>query len=180
MAHVAGIYHKGRRVDANDVNYTVGKIAVEIGKSIIIKTKRSRKKNIEVLGQGYIEAMENFYKSHKQSTDKSEIAIAPPQNSLRLGFVDLGTDSRPVVGKAYDIISAGDQKLEGLQFPSTTLKALKLDVNAFYNDRLPDFWGGTKEGLFKISINTRNPTAPASAETKPPWKYNSNLDLLLS
>ncbi|REC61867.1 hypothetical protein DRF65_14140 [Chryseobacterium pennae] len=160
--HVAGIYHKGRRVDANDVNYTIGKIAVEIGKSLIVKSKKGSKKRKDSAGQGYIDAMDNFYKSQRQLADASGVAIAPSQNALRLGFVDFGTDSRPVLGKAYPVISAADQKLEDLSFPTSTLKALKLDVNAFYNDHLPDFWGGTKEGLFKISINTRNPTAPAS------------------
>lgn len=160
--HVAGIYHKGHRVDANDVNYTIGKITVEIGKSIIVKTKKGNKKKKEAAGQGYIDAMENFYKSQKPLSDESGVNIAPPQNALRLGFVDLGADSRPVLGKAYPIISAADQKLEDLSFPTSTLKALKLDVNAFYNDHLPDFWGGTKEGLFKISINTKNPTAPVT------------------
>lgn len=60
--------------------------------------------------------------------------------------------TRPILGKAYLLISAADQKLEDLSFPTSTLKALKLDLNAFYNDHVLDFSGGTKEGLFKISI----------------------------
>lgn len=106
--------------------------------------------------------MDNFYKIQKQLSDENEVNIAPRQNAVRLGFIDLWNDSRSVLGKAYPIISAADQKLEHLSFPTSTLKALKLDVNAFYNDYLPDFWGETKDGLFKIFINTRNPTAPAS------------------
>ncbi|MGJ1536517.1 hypothetical protein ACR784_15985 [Sphingobacterium multivorum] len=79
--HVAGIYHKGCRVDANDVNYTIGKIAFEVGKSIIVKTKKGSNKNKEAAGQGYIEAMDNFYKSQKQPSDESEVNIAPRQNA---------------------------------------------------------------------------------------------------
>lgn len=37
--HVAGIYHKGRRVGANDVNFTIGKIAIQVDKSIIVKKR---------------------------------------------------------------------------------------------------------------------------------------------
>jgi hypothetical protein len=80
-----------------------------------------------------------------------------PERALMLGFVDLGTDPRPVANKIYPVISASNSQMESLPVPTTVFKRLNLDVLCFYNDNMPDFLGGNKEGLFKISINTRDP-----------------------
>ena len=87
-----------------------------------------------------------------------------PQKALHLGFVDLGNDSRPMSDKTYPIVSASAAALEKLNIPATNFKRLNLDVICFFNDNMPDFLGGQKEGLFKVSVNTRDPQNLTNAE----------------
>lgn len=161
--HVAGFLHNDGPVDPEDVNYVVGKIAVEIGREI--NSREVAFAGSATLGQGYLDAMEASMQIEQEAAIAPIELNASPQKSLQLGFVDLGTDTRPVAGKSYAIISAGNAQMESLPIPTTVLKTLKLDILAFYNDNMPDFLGGTKEGLFKISINTRNPQMPTSGES---------------
>jgi hypothetical protein len=86
------------------------------------------------------------------------------QKSVQLGFVSLGTDTRPVEDKVYPIISASNAALEKLPVPSTTFKRLHMDVLCFFNDNMPDFLGGNKEGLFKVAVNTRDPQNLTNSE----------------
>jgi hypothetical protein len=79
-----------------------------------------------------------------------------PTRAVQLGFVDLGEDSLPVEGKTYKIIPASSNKLGGIKYPDSQYKKLNLDLTAFYCEDLPDVFG-SNEGLFKASINTRNP-----------------------
>jgi hypothetical protein len=161
--HVAGFLHKRRKVDENDVNYTVGKIAVNIGKSLY-ENNRGALVDEKVFGEGYIEAilMERQPATELLHDDLELMAFS--DQVLQLGFVDLGTDPRPISGKSYPIVSAANSKLADLPVPNSALKSFNLDIRAFYNDHMPDFLGGDKEGLFKISVNTRNPQATNSGE----------------
>ncbi len=79
-----------------------------------------------------------------------------PTRAVQLGFVDLGTDLIPADEKAYSIIPASSSKLASREYPASQYKRLNLDLTGFYCDNLPDLFG-TNEGLFKATINTRNP-----------------------
>lgn len=162
--HVAGFLHEDRSVDNKDVNYIVGKIAVEVGRELFKEINTLAFSKTNTLGQGYEDAIEEKLKMQKSSLFASLDLNGNDQKSLQLGFVDLGTDSRPLEGKFYSVVSAGNAELENLPVPTTNLKTLKLDILAFYNDNMPDFLGGTKEGLFKISINTRSIQTPSAGE----------------
>ena len=97
-------------------------------------------------------------KPFTMTMDESVIKIADfPTRSLRLGFVDLGQDKRPKTNKSYNIVSAGDDKLDAMPIPNSQYKKLDLDLYAFYVDDLPDFWSKRNEGFLKISANTRDP-----------------------
>jgi hypothetical protein len=161
--HVAGFLHNDGGIDSDDVNYTVGKLAVDVGRSLQ-NFAMTAERSVPILGEGYLNAIETAIQFNAQTFVRTLDLNAAPQKSLQLGFVDLGSDSRPIANKTYPIISAGNAQLEVLPVPSTVLKTLKLDILGFYNDHMPDFLGGGKEGLFKISINTRNPQLPASGE----------------
>lgn len=154
--HVAGFYHKGGAVDENDLNYMVGKIAVEVGRSIL---KPIADKKAAALGQGYLDAISDYFDAVNNPSFVESDLDKSAQNSLQLAFMDLDTDSWQEQGKQYAIIPASSGKLRNLSVPDSAVKALKVDVLAFYNDHLPDFFGGTKEGIFKVSINTLDPGA---------------------
>lgn len=80
-----------------------------------------------------------------------------PTRSLELGFIDLESDKRPKTNKRYNVISAGDEKLNELPIPDSQFKILDIDLYSFFVDDLPDFWSKRNEGFLKISINTRDP-----------------------
>lgn len=84
-------------------------------------------------------------------------SVGFPERKLNLGFVQLGSDSRPKTNKRYPIVSASDSSLEDLEVPSTPYKRLDMDLYEFWIDDLPDFWSNKNEGLLKVSINTLNP-----------------------
>jgi hypothetical protein len=92
------------------------------------------------------------------------LATAAPQKALQLGFVNLGGDLIPESDKDYPIISASSAAMKTLPVPDTDFKRLNLDMLAFFNDNMPDFLGGNKEGLFKISVNTRDPQNLTNSE----------------
>ncbi|GAB5398814.1 MAG: hypothetical protein Aureis2KO_03990 [Aureisphaera sp.] len=81
-----------------------------------------------------------------------------PTRSVKLGFVDLDGDRRPMANKEYKIISAGDEKLDTLEVPKTQYKRLDMDLYSFYVDDLPDFWSKKNEGFLKISATTNDPS----------------------
>ncbi len=91
-------------------------------------------------------------------------AATSPQKALQLGFVDLGEDPLPIQDKEYPIISASSAAMQIKPVPSSNFKRLNLDILCLYNDNLPDFIGGNKEGLFKISVNTRDPQNLTNAD----------------
>ncbi|HEV7333097.1 MAG TPA: hypothetical protein VGN63_18830 [Flavisolibacter sp.] len=108
-------------------------------------------------------AKRNQTRSSRTMAETTKVEFSPldvsgsPENALQLGFVDLGSDSRPESKKPYPLLSASHAALEQKPIPTTNFKRLHLDLLSFYNDNMPDFLGGKKEGLFKISINTRDP-----------------------
>ncbi|MCS4168515.1 hypothetical protein [Sphingobacterium sp. BIGb0116] len=161
--HVAGFHHKGGAVDVNDLNYVVGKIAVEVGRSILKSTADKKSPNI---GQGYLDAINNYFETVNAPSFVESDLDKSAQSSLQLAFLDLGGDSWQEQGKQYTIIPASSGKLRSLPVPESAVKALKVDVLAFYNDHLPDFLGGTKEGLFKVSINTLDPNSTAVSKNE--------------
>lgn len=166
--HVAGFLHKSRFVNRKDISYAIGRITVEIGKELTEDNKPLKafiaKGEAASLGKGYLDAMEAILVEETLAKFAALDVSSSSQKSLQLGFVDLGTDLRPVAGRSYPIISAGNARLETLPVPMTTFRVLKMDILAFFNDHMPDFLGGTKEGLFKVSINTRNPQTPTAGE----------------
>jgi len=166
--HIAGFLHKSWLVNRRDISYAIGRIAVEIGKVLSQESKPLKafiaKGEVANLGKGYLDAIETVLSPETSAKFASLDISSSSQKSLQLGFVDLGTDLRPVAGRSYPIISAGNARLETLPVPMSTLKVLKMDILAFFNDHMPDFFGGTKEGLFKVSINTRNPQTPTAGE----------------
>lgn len=161
--HVAGFYHRGGSVDENDLNYRVGKIAVEVGRSILKPTADKKAKGP---GQGYLDAISDYFDAVNSPTFVESDLDKSAQNSLQLAFMDLDTDSWQEQGKHYSIIPASSGKLRKLSVPDSVVKSLKVDVLAFYIDHLPDFLGGTKEGLFKVSINTLDPNSTAVSENE--------------
>jgi hypothetical protein len=86
------------------------------------------------------------------------------QKALQLGFVNLGDDRLPIQDKEYPVIPASSAEMEDKPVPQTNFKRLNFDLICFYNDNLPDFLGGNKEGLFKVSVNTRDPQNLTNAE----------------
>lgn len=161
--HVAGFYHKGGAVDENDLNYVVGKIAVEVGRSIL---KATTDKKAGAPGQGYLDAISDYFVAVNSPAFVEDDLDKSALTSLQLGFMDLGSDTWQEEGKQYAIIPASSGKLRNLSVPDSAVKSLKVDVLAFYNDHLPDFWGGTKEGLFKVSINTLDPNSTAVSKNE--------------
>lgn len=82
--------------------------------------------------------------------------MANAKRSVRLGFVDLGADNRPKSGQPYPVIDAGSYKIGEIAYPQTPYKRLNLDLTSFYCNDMPDLLG-SNEGMFKVSVNSRNP-----------------------
>lgn len=57
--------------------------------------------------------------------------MTTPKRSVRLGFVDLGSDSRPKSGKVYPVIEASSDKIGEIDYPSTQYKRFNLDLTSF-------------------------------------------------
>jgi len=57
--HVAGFYHKDKSPDQNDINYSIGKFVIEIGRQHALQNGISESK-ASTLGEGYLDS----YKEH--------------------------------------------------------------------------------------------------------------------
>ena len=158
--HVAGFRHEDSSVDEEDMNYTVGKIVMEVGKSLL-SSKQGKKETSDTMG--YVEAMEEYYRITSNPAFSPLDLNKSNQNALLLGFVDT-TNQSDDENQPLPIIPASSKKIGTIPVTNTALKTLNLETLAFYNDHMPDFFGGTKEGIFKVSINTRNPQVPTDGQ----------------
>lgn len=68
--HVAGFLHKNKKVDENDVNYTIGRLVVEVGKQIA-QAKGEPESLISTLGCGYLDSI----KEHSNDVDMDNVEV---------------------------------------------------------------------------------------------------------
>ena len=83
-----------------------------------------------------------------------------PERPVNLAFVDLKGDERPKAEKLYDIVAASSDAVGKLPVPSSaSILRMDLTLTRMFIEELPD-WTKKNEGLLKMRVNTRDPSAP--------------------